>query len=58
MVMWLWTLSTENINGDIDEDNGKTTVKSSDYTLEYDAAGKIAQGLGAHLNKLQSLNRS
>lgn len=62
--MWLWTLSTGDANGDDsaseseeeDEDENKSPkVKLTGYTLEYDAARKIAQGLGAHLDHLQSL---
>lgn len=50
--MWLWTISTGG-NG-----NGKKegeSEKSTGYILEYDAARKIAQGLGAHLEKLKHL---
>jgi putative DNA methylase len=39
---------------DEDESSGKSG-KVSGYTLEYDAARKIAQGLGAHLEGLTSL---
>jgi putative DNA methylase len=52
VAMWLWTLST-----DVDEEvkgNGKT-VASTGYELEYDAARKIAQGLGAYLEQLGNL---
>ena len=52
--MWLWTLSAgpnNNANGG-DE---STAAKSTGYVLEYDAARKIAQGLGAHLERLTSL---
>jgi adenine-specific DNA methylase len=62
--MWLWTLSTGN-NGNgkgksskddeevDDEDESKKTKQAiGGYALEYDAARKIAQGLGAHLEKL------
>lgn len=50
--MWLWTLSTgANGNGGKESTDEKTT-KSAGYTLEFDAARKIAQGLGAHLEKL------
>ncbi|VEN75476.1 Adenine-specific DNA methylase [Candidatus Desulfarcum epimagneticum] len=50
--MWLWTLRTEaNGNG---ADEGKTTSLPG-YTLEYDAARKIAQGLGCHLENLTHL---
>jgi putative DNA methylase len=66
--MWLWTLSTaaSNNNGvgtakdeaprdeeDDENDIGKTKVGG--FVLEYDAARKIAQGLGAHLEGLASL---
>jgi hypothetical protein len=60
--MWFWTLSTgSNGNGEVtdkgekeadtDEDAGKP-ARVSGYVLEYDAARKIAQGLGAHLEQL------
>jgi len=51
--MWLWTLSTA-ANGAESQANG-TVVKSTGYTLEYDAARKIAQGLGAHLERMSNL---
>jgi len=66
--MWLWTLSAGATDGngdsaaddeseetDDDEDKPSSKAKVSGYTLEYDAARKIAQGLGAHLERLQSL---
>ncbi len=50
--MWLWTLATgRNGNG---KDEGEA-VSSGGYVLEYDAARKIAQGLGAHLDTLSSV---
>ena len=59
--MWLWTLSTS-VNGNgssktITSDEGKESKStvSGGFTLEYDAARKIAQGLGAHLEKLTKL---
>ena len=61
--MWLWTLfggtavdtdSNDDIE-DSDEDLGTPTPKLSGYVLEYDAARKIAQGLGAYLDKMPSL---
>ena len=65
--MWLWTLSTGN-NGNgksksskddeeiDDEDESEKTKKAiGGYALEYDAARKIAQGLGAHLEKLNTV---
>lgn len=66
--MWLWTLSTGGVDGkpesgrdgdeaDDDEDAGAATKKAkpAGFVLEYDAARKIAQGLGAHLEDLTSL---
>lgn len=63
--MWLWTLSASKAtpNGgstdqeesdDQPESNGKK-AKPSGFVLEYDAARKIAQGLGAHLEALVSV---
>jgi adenine-specific DNA methylase len=68
--MWLWTLSTSGGNGraaisadedddsdDAEEDDatGKKASKPTGFTLEFDAARKIAQGLGIHLEALKSL---
>jgi len=65
--MWLWTLSTgNNGNGksksskdddEIDDEDESEKVKKAigGYALEYDAARKIAQGLGAHLEKLSTV---
>lgn len=47
--MWLWTL------GAADDAQPAKVVPSAGYTLEYDAARKIAQGLGAHLEQLGHL---
>ena len=63
--MWLWTLSA-GANGGSAEDPGSEADdaeeeasgkggKMSGFVLEYDAARKIAQGLGAHLENLTSL---
>jgi len=65
--MWLWTVGANSspVNGsgeaeDFDEDSsdederGKVEA-SSGFTLEYDAARKIAQGLGVHLEKSASI---
>jgi len=50
--MWLWTISTGGNGGR----NGEgEAVASTGYVLEYDAARKIAQGLGAHLERLSHL---
>jgi adenine-specific DNA methylase len=63
--MWLWTLNSGNTDADNGEDEGEVSddesgdaekkVKSTGFILEYDAARKIAQGLGAHLEDLGSL---
>jgi putative DNA methylase len=61
--MWLWTLNAGNTNGDSvekeeadDESEGSPKKgKVTGFVLEYDAARKIAQGLGAHLEDLDSL---
>jgi hypothetical protein len=64
--MWLWTLNAgapstpaplpqgEGSEED-DEDSGGKTQPKGGFTLEYDAARKIAQGLGAHLEELSHL---
>ena len=59
--MWLWTLSTGAAN-DIDEpaEPDEETEDSGDapsngFALEFDAARKIAQGLGAHLEQLSQV---
>jgi putative DNA methylase len=51
--MWLWTLSTA--QNDVEAASNGKVIKSTGYTLEYDAARKIAQGLGAHLDRLGDL---
>jgi adenine-specific DNA methylase len=65
--MWLWTLSGNkpenqpngNDNKETEEADEETSTKTngsgSHYMLEYDTARKIAQGLGAHLERLNSL---
>jgi len=58
--MWLWTLSASaNGNGNgIPQANANTPDKTSravGFALEYDAALKIARGLGAHMEKLPHL---
>ena len=60
--MWLWTLKSPDTNGNAedgdeeadseDESEGKKP-KTGGFTLEYDAARKIAQGLGADLERLE-----
>lgn len=64
--MWLWTLSTG--NGEASAARSRTSGKNADdeggtgkkkttggYALEFDTARKIAQGLGAHLENLQTV---
>jgi hypothetical protein len=57
--MWLWTLSTGGTNAvEIDDeadDDLPANGKVGGFVLEYDAARKIAQGLGAHLEQLATL---
>jgi adenine-specific DNA methylase len=53
--MWLWTLRTSLEGDDEDDDSKKQITKIRGYDLEYDAARKIAQGLGAHLENLKHL---
>jgi putative DNA methylase len=65
--MWLWTLSAGLSNGEsatADETDDSEGVfeeklgqpaKLAGFALEYDAARKIAQGLGAHLELLANL---
>jgi hypothetical protein len=62
--MWLWTLkgntngSNETEEPDEEDDGSEAEIKpakTGGFTLEYDAARKIAQGLGAHLEDLDSL---
>jgi hypothetical protein len=62
--MWLWTLGAGRTNGGAnadseageddaeDEETGNKGKAEAGFVLEYDAARKIAQGLGAHLDKL------
>jgi len=64
--MWLWTLGTQDEgrttkdeSADMDEDEEgevpSSVVGLASFVLEYDAARKIAQGLGAHLESLTSM---
>lgn len=64
--MWLWTLGAgangpttsgeddadDTDGGEDDEETAAKTKAPSGFVLEFDAARKIAQGLGAHLEKL------
>jgi putative DNA methylase len=64
--IWLWTLNagnTDKTNGEDAEEQevydesegGVRKAKRSGFVLEYDAARKIAQGLGAHLEDMGDL---
>src|SRR5262249_916317 len=64
--MWLWTLNAGNTNvtngesadeeeADDESETETKKAKVAGFVLEYDAARKIAQGLGAHLENLGSL---
>ena len=64
--MWLWTLNagasadSASADGDDsdatgDEESGEKSKLKGGFSLEYDAARKIAQGLGAHLEELSHL---
>jgi adenine-specific DNA methylase len=58
--MWLWTLRTEADDKEVqeieneDEKSGKSPTKGG-FVLEFDAARKIAQGLGANLEELRTV---
>lgn len=64
--MWLWTLFSassstgngaedEDADDDDEEDAKKAKPKTKGFSLEYDAARKIAQGLGADLERMSAL---
>jgi len=66
--MWLWTLGggkpqssgegedgEEAENDEEEETTSKKGVKVAGFVLEFDAARKIAQGLGIHLEKSESI---
>jgi len=67
--MWLWTLGTASptVNGNgpaeadadeesvEDEEEGAKQPTTTGFVLEFDAARKIAQGLGIHLDKSPSI---
>jgi hypothetical protein len=60
--MWLWTLSAGHANGaghgdddespEDEEEQTSSSAKVVGFTMEFDAARKIAQGLGARLDQL------
>jgi putative DNA methylase len=53
--MWLWTLRTATNVDDEETDEGEKIKNLPGYSLEFDAARKIAQGLGVHLENLSHL---
>ena len=61
--MWLWTISTgsngwvedQETDGVEDELPTPKSTRPKGFVLEYDAARKIAQGLGAHLENLTNV---
>lgn len=60
--MWLWTLSgksapeeSDDTEEDDADDESPKAKTGGGFSLEYDAARKIAQGLGAHLEDLRAL---
>ncbi len=62
--MWLWTFKSPEANGNSNEEecDGEASdepeekkTKTGGFGLEYDAARKIAQGLGADLESLSHL---
>lgn len=63
--MWLWTLGANNSGSGVEEseqseddeadEEASKVAKGSGFTLEFDAARKIAQGLGIHLEKSPSV---
>ncbi len=62
--MWLWTLTAglndngdtnDEVNDEIDDDSPSSAKLKGGFTLEYDTARKIAQGLGANLDELKTL---
>ena len=52
--MWLWTVAAP-AKGDAEGDDDGAKAKPSGFALEYDAARKIAQGLGANLDDLAGI---
>ncbi len=51
--MWLWTRGAGAASADSEGDEKAT--ENTDFVLEYDAARKIAQGLGIHLEDNESI---
>ncbi|MFP4204124.1 MAG: DUF1156 domain-containing protein, partial [Opitutales bacterium] len=56
--MWLWTVAgaaASSEEGEEDDEDAPRKAKPAGFALEYDAARKIAQGLGANLESLKNL---
>jgi putative DNA methylase len=64
--MWLWTLgggaraaaaeaAEEATDDEADDEESTKAAKTAGFVLEFDAARKIAQGLGVHLEKASSV---
>jgi putative DNA methylase len=65
--IWLWTLGAsvkepngtspgdDDVEASDDEEEGSKAKPTAGFFLEFDAARKIAQGLGAHLEKLTTV---
>jgi putative DNA methylase len=60
--MWLWTLSAGHSDqteigdqSDVEDEAEPTSTVTTGFVLEFDAARKIAQGLGARLESLTSI---
>jgi adenine-specific DNA methylase len=54
--MWLWTVAASpDGDGKAEAEADATKLKPTGFSLEYDAARKIAQGLGANLDDLKSI---
>ncbi|TWT30125.1 DNA-processing protein DprA [Blastopirellula retiformator] len=55
--MWLWTIGGGgNGNANTESSDDESKIKASEgFTLEFDAARKIAQGLGVHLEQSATL---
>lgn len=53
--MWLWTIAAGAEEGGASGDSSEKTKASDGYRLDFDSARKIAQGLGARLEELETL---
>lgn len=53
--MWLWTVVAPAVASNVEGEENVEKNKPTGFTLEFDAARKIAQGLGADLDELESI---